>query len=214
MVAIEPDPSLARYLSETNAGRPLRVIPGMFEHAALEDGEFDLVAAATSFHWVDPETGLAKVGRVVRPGGWVALWWTIFGDASRPDPFREAVQPLIDEAVPRRRTAPSPAPPAAKSRPATGERRPMFELDMERRQKDLREQAGLDDVEGELIRWTSRMDSGQLRGLYGSTIHILRLEQAVRARLLDDIERVATEEFGGTVERPFVTSIYTGRRPQ
>lgn len=107
VVAVEPNAALGSYLGETNPGQRLRVIQSTFEDAELEDGCFDLVTAATSFHWVDPESGFAKLGRVVRPGGWVAVWWTIFGDSTRPDPFpgRDAIADCRrDEVVPTERT--------------------------------------------------------------------------------------------------------------
>lgn len=215
VVAVEPDPALAGYLVDTNPGRSLRVIPTTFEDVDLGDDRFDLVAAATSFHWVAQENGLTKVGRLVRPGGWVALWWTIFRDVSRADPFWEATQPMINEATSTNAPPPKPSPPGATTAtPAKKvERRPMFELDLERRQQDLREQAGLESVEGELIRWTGRMAPAEVRGLYGSMIVILRLDATVRERLLDGLERIADEDFGGIVERPFITSLFTGRKP-
>ena len=213
VTACEPDPALGAYLTETSAGCPLRVVPSTFEEADLPDGHFDLITAATSFHWVDPAIGLTKVAHLVRPGGWVAIWWTIFGDRTRPDPFREAMQLRINEVVRAAQPLPQAAPPPPPDTSGEAEPRPMFELDLERRQQDMREQAGLEEVEGELIRWTCRLDPTQVRRLYGSTIHILRLDPEVRGPLLDEIEQVARDDFGGMVERPFVTSLFTGRRP-
>lgn len=89
----------------------------------------------------------------------------------------------------------------------------MYELDLEGRQEDLRAQAGLASVGGELIRWTGRMTAAQVRGLYGSMIVILRLDASVREPLLDRLESIAAKDFGGQVERPFITSLFTGQRP-
>lgn len=58
------------------------------------------------------------------------------------------------------------------------------------------------------------MDAEQARRLAGSTILILRLPPEIREPLLDAIEKVVAEDFGGIVERPFVTSLFTGRRPR
>lgn len=215
VVGVEPDPELAHFLQRTNPGSPLQVVPSTFEEAELAHADFDLVTAATSFHWVDRETGVRKVGRVVRPGGWVAIWWTIFRDGSRPDPFWEATQPMINEATatgtPAERDQPRPAQSPAPARPA-GPRR-MYELDREARQQDLRELAGLHNVDAELVRWTCQMTPAQVRGLYGSMIVILRLDPSVREPLLDRLQTIAETDFGGTVDRPFMTSLFTGQRP-
>ena len=60
--------------------------------ADLDDNRFDLFVAATSFHWADQSAGLPKLGRILRRGGWAALWWTIFDDPGREDAFREALR--------------------------------------------------------------------------------------------------------------------------
>jgi len=196
VLAVEPDPASAAHLSQTMESNALEVVEGSFEDAPLPD-HFDLAVAAMSFHWVDQELGLPKLGRVVRPGGWVAVWWTVFGDRTRPDPFHEATRHLLPEgAGPDREPA-----------------QPQFELDAEQRRFDLARRAGLADVDGELIRWTVHMDPAQVRALYASMIAILRRPQPEQHRLLDTLVALAGDEFGGVVERPFVTALYTGRRP-
>lgn len=88
VTAVEPDPRLAENLATVMAGRWVNVVASSFEDAPLADNGFDAAVAAMSFHWVDQDVGLAKLGRVLRPKGWVALWWTVFGDPDRPDPFK------------------------------------------------------------------------------------------------------------------------------
>jgi SAM-dependent methyltransferase len=39
------------------------------------DGLFDVVYAAQSWHWVDPERGFARAHALVREDGWLALFW-------------------------------------------------------------------------------------------------------------------------------------------
>jgi hypothetical protein len=149
-----------------------------------------------SFHWVDQDVGLVKLGRVLRPSGWAALWWTVFGDPDRPDPFSDATNTLLEQhdAV---------APIA----------QPQFELDVAGRTRDLTNRAGCVDVAGEVIRWTTRLDPDAVRSLYASMIRIRRIPPVERRGLLDGIATIASHEFGGVVERPFVTAIYTGRHP-
>jgi SAM-dependent methyltransferase len=58
-----------------------------FEAVDLPDASVDLVAAATAFHWVDPDIGVCQAGRLLRDGGWLALWWSIWGHDERRTRF-------------------------------------------------------------------------------------------------------------------------------
>jgi SAM-dependent methyltransferase len=194
--AVEPDPGFARYLATEMDGRPVTVVGTSFEEAALADDAYDMVVAAMSFHWVNQDVGLPKLGRVLRPGGWAALWWTVFGDPDRDDPFRDATIGLLQEHA-----------------AVASLHQPQFEVDVEGRTQDLSERAGLADVDAELIPWTIQLDPDAVRALYASMIRIRRLPAEEREPLLDAITAIAADEFAGVVERPFVTSIYTARRP-
>ena len=194
VVAVEPDPGLASYLEHTLADENLEVVLAPFEDAAVVENSFDLVVAGTSFHWVDPAVGLPKLGQVLRPGGWVALFWTIFGDPDRPDPFDEAVCGLLGD------------------EPGAQVRQGRFWLDEPLRRMDLAERAGLADVESESMHWTFRMDPTAVRSFYASLMRVRVLPETERQRVLSQIEKVASDQFHGVVERPFVTVLYTGQR--
>ena len=161
---MEPDARLAAYLQERVLGSDVKVVEGTFEGADLIEDHFDLAVAAMSFHWVDKECGIPKLGRVVRSGGWVALWWTLFGDPTRPDPFRDATQHLLESPTPD----------------TSGPGRVPFELDEAGWRHDLGQRGGLVDVEAELIRWTARFDPQELRAFYASLIGVRPVRQMYR----------------------------------
>lgn len=50
------------------------VITGTFEEASLEEASYDLIYAASAFHWVDAEIGCPKVFRLLKKGGEFALF--------------------------------------------------------------------------------------------------------------------------------------------
>jgi SAM-dependent methyltransferase len=50
-----------------------RVRAGVAEAIPMEDASVDAVFAADSFHWFDQELALPEIGRVLRPGGGVAI---------------------------------------------------------------------------------------------------------------------------------------------
>ncbi len=72
--------------------------------------------------------------------------------------------------------------------------------------------AGLTDVIAERTPWTARLDAAAIRALYASTIAIRRLPDAERDRVLDELERIARDDFGGRVDRPMITGLYAARR--
>ena len=51
-----------------------RAVNGAFEDVELPDGSFDLIYAATAFHWVDAKRGCPKAYQLLKPGGSFALF--------------------------------------------------------------------------------------------------------------------------------------------
>jgi SAM-dependent methyltransferase len=198
LVAIEPDPRLADFLQASLGRHHVDVRVTTLEDAQLQTCGYDLAAAASSFHWVDEGPGLAKLRDALRPGGWVSIWWTSFGDEARPDPFRLALDPLFEH-VPDGPSAPS-------------EGRPGFARDAELRLAALAD-AGFEDAAHDEMRWAEAWDTAGIRGLYSTFSPFGALDPAHREELLDAIARIAKDEFGGRVERPLVTSLYTARKP-
>lgn len=71
IVALEPGAQLAALLRERVRGMRVEVIEAMFEACNLTG--FDLVYAATAFHWVEPSVRYVKAAEVLRPGGALAV---------------------------------------------------------------------------------------------------------------------------------------------
>jgi len=196
LVALEPDPGFAACLGDRFGGRT-ELRGQTLEDAELE-GDFALAAAASSFHWVDEATGLERIRDALRASGWVAIWWTVFGDATREDLFRDAIDPLMSEL------------PLSPSQPADG--RPPFASDGGARVAGL-EAAGFEDVLPHRVEWEHTWDTEGIRGLIGTFSPVLSLERDRRESLLDAVARVADTEFGGRVTKPLVTALYTARKP-
>ncbi len=197
LVAIEPNPALATYLEESLAASV--VICGVaLEDAELPQASFDLAVAASSFHWVDERVGLAKLFEALRPGGWVATWWTLFGEGAKPDAFMQAIDPLLED---------------LDRSPTAGESgRPRYALDTQARIAALAA-AGFESPEHELIRWSASWDTKGIRDLYATFSPIASLDTERRKAILGEIAGIAEQNFGGRIERTLRTSIYTARRP-
>lgn len=197
LVVVEPNPELGEFLRES-LGERIEIRKTALEDAELPVGAFDLAAAASSFHWVEEDVGLARILGALHPGGWVAMWWTLFGDRSKPDAFIAATSPLLE---------------GLDASPTKGdEGRPSHGRDHEARLAALRA-AGFVDAEHELAEWDTSWDTAGIRALYGSLSPILRLDERRRTELLDEIARIADQDFGGRVSRAITTALYTARRP-
>lgn len=204
VLAVEVGEELGVLLRSRFKGRQLEVRQGEFETVDLASEAFDLVVAATSFHWVSPQRGLDRVARVLRPGGSVALWWNHFGDPDRLDPFREAVQPLLRE------HAPQLADSAAHGGAGIGAH--PYALDVEARTKEINSNTEFGAVEHVLIPWTASHTAAEVQRFLSSFSNWMTLEAEVRADLLQAVGGLIDTTFGGAVDRPFLTAVYTARR--
>lgn len=194
LMAIEPDARLADFLEVTNATPALQVLRAPFEEAVLPEGAFDLGISATAFHWLDEEVALEKVARLIRPGGWWAAIWHVFGDDSRPDPFHDATQSLL----------------AASTSPSAGHRGIPFGLDTEARTEALRRTGAFDVIDHKIVPWQLVLTVDETMALYATYSDITARED--REEVLKELGRIAREEFGGQVERNMTTSVFVGRR--
>jgi SAM-dependent methyltransferase len=194
LLAIEPDPRLVAFLREGIQDTAFSVIVSAFEDAAIEWASFDLGVSATAFHWLNEDLALAKVAKLLRPGGWWAMVWNVFGDDSRPDPFHEATKTLLD----------GPASPSA------GLRDIPFALDAEARMGALERTGAFDAIEYQASAWSLVLDPDQTVALYATFSNInIRPD---REAILAELGRMAADEFHGSVTRNMTTSLYTARR--
>ena len=198
VTAVEPGEELARLLRERCAGRPFVVIVDAFETAALPDEQFDLVVAATAFHWVDPDIGIARAAAHLRAGGHLALWWALWGDSDREDPFHERLEPIL------RAKAPHLVAPHASL--------PVYLNDIVSRMRRIDASGLFDPVEQDSITWDGVHSPSELRDMFATFAAWIALPEPLRNDLLDDVERLARDEFDGNVTRPYRVMFFSARR--
>lgn len=65
-----------RMLGRLHANHPsVPAVVACAEALPFADGVVDAVCGAQMWHWVDVDVAAAEVARVLRPGGWLAVWW-------------------------------------------------------------------------------------------------------------------------------------------
>lgn len=201
VTAIEPDSRLSDVLSarcKPKAPGRLAIHTIPFEEADLPETTFDLGIAATSFHWLEQESALAKVRRLLKPNGRWAMWWTVFGDPANEDEFQRRTQFLFAN---------------LERSPSHGhEHKVPFALDVEKRSEQLRD-AGFVSITHEVIRWTTRLTKKQTLALTATFSPVARLQQPEKDQFMERLGNIVDIDFGGTVSRNFVTAIYIAARP-
>jgi SAM-dependent methyltransferase len=100
---VEMGPQLAAQARRNLAGFPVEVQVAPFETWEGAPESFDLVYAATAWHWIDPAVGYAKSHALLRPGGHLAFWSARHAFPPGFDPFFTEIQAVYD-AIGERRT--------------------------------------------------------------------------------------------------------------
>jgi len=74
----------------------VKILQGSFEDTNLPENTFDLVYAATAFHWVKPEYRFSKTHRILKSVGYLAIIHTEHMSDSAGDEFVLASQPIYN----------------------------------------------------------------------------------------------------------------------
>jgi len=100
IVAVELGAQLAAVARRNLAAfRDVEVVDGAFEEWPLPAERFRAVVAATAFHWIDPEVGLARAAEALAPDGALAIvttWHVAGGDEA----FFAAAQDCYERFMP------------------------------------------------------------------------------------------------------------------
>lgn len=191
VVAVEPDPALAGHLRGWGEER-LTVECRMFGPQVTGEHRFDLIVAATAFHWLEAGPALADVRRLLRPGGAFAMWWNVFHEAGADRLFEALFEGL--------------------ARPPSLVSGQHYSLDADARCADLAG-AGLQQVSHVMLSRRIAMTPASLRALFSTFSAVRQLPPAERIARLDAVEAMALRDRGERFERVFRTPLYTARTP-
>ena len=194
---MEPGARLAAILEAKLGGHPsgLTVVNSTFEDAQLEAGAFDLVFAATSFHWLDPATRYERCHRLLRPGGALAVVATNQIASTADGGFFARVQPVY-----------------GRYRRGDG----LLELPDEDvtpvEHGELVANELFDDVTLHRHRWDQTYSSAQYADLVRTYSSTQIMEPDAQDALIADLCAVADREFGGSITIPLVITLTLGRK--
>jgi SAM-dependent methyltransferase len=171
---------------------------GPFEEAELPESAYDLAIAATAFHWIDPDIGFPKVGRVLKANGTIALWWNRHIETPDDGGFFVATRPLYEQWAPHLIEEDT-EPPAPDQVPSpVGDR--------------IGRSGWFGPVTERRYHWTRTFDTESYIGLLESYSRYRVLEPTIRDGLYADLHRLIESDFGGSVTKGFLTLLYLAKR--
>jgi len=198
LLVIEPDRRFAPGLEKIcrNSASEVEIVYQSWEDWPISAQDFALVTAATSYHWLDPETRPSKIGRCLKPGGHVALWWNVFGDSSKKDTFHEATSELLSGLAVSPSGAPDEIP---------------FALDIRARQAEFSASGQFEAPVISQMNWLLELNSAQMVDLYSTFASISRLDDGERRGILNQLREIADTTFAGKVIRNMTSIVYVAK---
>lgn len=192
LTLVEPDSRLCSFLEQRFSANDVKVICGVFPDVDVA-GEFDLIACAAAFHWMEPVAALARIKPLLVPGGTWAMWWNCYFGHGMDDAFAEEVAYILeDESV---------------VLPPSYHGSSHYALDAEHHVHQLHD-AGFSAIEHRLYRTVRHYDARQARDLYRSFSFVHVLAPDVQTRILDRISNTVNKDFGGLASGVVVTSLF------
>lgn len=190
-VGVEAHPEMAAVARRHLADSRWRVDVSDFEAWEPQPGDTpaDLVASAQAWHWIDPPRGFRKVRQVLRPGGWMALWWNL----AEPDES-DLGQAIL----------------AAYAEHAPGELpTPLIE------DEGSPFEAAPDGIrfvnqQEQLVRWQRRFTTTELIEHQRTHSNHMVMAPHQRERLLEAVAQIV-DDHGGTYAYPVVCRLWTGQ---
>jgi len=194
-VGVEPHPAMAAIGRRNLARWPgWRVDESGFETWAPQPGDTpaDLVTCAQAWHWLDPDVRIHKAYGLLRPGGWLALFWNAADDAD-DSPIRRELDAVYARRVPGVSVLPTCG---GEPTPHTDEMVP--ELDF-------------DDPVAHGIRWSKRYSTAEWLDLMRTHSNHALMTPDVRDPLLAEVSGVI-DDHGGVYEARYVAILWGARR--
>jgi SAM-dependent methyltransferase len=190
LVAVEPDPALVAFTERRLRDPRLTMVTAPFPDAPI-NGEFDLIACAAAFHWMEPTRAIEKVKELLSRTGLWAMWWHSYRNPGRGDELADLITPLLRELA----------------LPPSDTLFRHYSLDEEHHRETLT-RAGFRGIEYRLYSEERKLTTRQVVALYQSYSYVRVLSDDKKTRLLEDIAILVEENFGGLAPNLVLTPLY------
>jgi len=200
ITCVEMGPGLAARARRNLAAFPrVSIVEAAFEvWRPSPPTTFDLVFAATSWHWIDPMVRYQRAWRLLRPGGHLAFWAATHVVPLDGDPFFAEIQDIYDEigeGLPPGETFPRPG-----------------ELPDQR--TEIEESGLFTDVAVRQFDWAVSYDAEQYVRLLDTFSGHIAMAPWQRDRLYREVRRRLAQRADGRLRRHWGAVLHVARRAE
>jgi len=174
----------------------VEVVTAAFETWEPRRAPFDVVFAASSWHWIDPDIRYAKAAALLKPGGALAIVGSGRADGEQSDPFFQQIRECY-----RTMRAAAEAGSPSHSRPASD---PPAEI----------EQSGLfAQLHVRRYSWATEYTADEYVDFLNTHSGYRAMDPATRAAFYAEVRRLIDTRPGRRVRRPHARTLYLALTP-
>jgi SAM-dependent methyltransferase len=196
IVCVELGAQLAERARRDLAGLPVEIHVAPFETWAGEPGSFDLVYAATAWHWLDATTRYSRAHGLLRPCGHLALWSAKHAFPPGFDPFFGEIQEVYD----------------AIGESYEGEWPPAAPEDVPDDTAEIEATGLFDGVQVRRYLWEQEYDADEYIALLDTFSGHISMEPAKRGDLYQEVRRRIEQRPARRVRRHWQAILHVARR--
>jgi SAM-dependent methyltransferase len=197
IVCVEMGAQLAERARRNLAGLPVEIHIAPFEAWEGEPAAFELVYAATAWHWLDPTSRYRNAHRLLRPGGHLAFWSALHAFPAGFDPFFTEIQEVYDAIGESHHPGewPPPSPDQTPDQRAEIEASDLFE-----------------DIQIRRYVWDQHYTADEYIALLNTFSGHIAMETAKREHLYREIRQRISRRADPRVRRHWYATLHVGRR--
>jgi SAM-dependent methyltransferase len=196
VVCVELGDALAKRARNDFVGMPFAVHVSAFEAWQPDGEDFDLVYAATAWHWIDPAIRYKKAHELLRPGGHLAFWGAAHALPPGFDGFFTEIQEVYDA--------------IGESHP--GEWPPPTPDEIPDASDEIIESGFFDQVKVHRYVWATRYTADEYIALLNTFSGHIAMEKTRRDRLYAEIRRRIARRDDGSVLRHWYSILHVATR--
>lgn len=191
----------------------VRVTVGAFEDVAVEASVFDLVFAATAFHWIDPSVAFPKAAQALRPGGFLALATNIHVAGGTQELVSEEIQLAHQRFAAEIGSWEFPTAEDVSARALAGGDISHVWSRLDRRFAEAFDVSGdFDPPEVSTYPWIAKYDRDQYLGMLATQSPYFLIDADERDRLFEDLGVLIDARLGGQITKQYLAVLGFARR--